>query len=54
MPILQFVGSCRNEADEMRLQKLKDRAIELKVDDHVEFYKNITYKYVPYINLLSS
>lgn len=44
MPKLQFVGSCRNEADEMRLQKLKDQAVELKVDSHVEFYKNVTYR----------
>lgn len=29
----------------MRLQKLKDQAIELKVDDNVEFYKNVTYRY---------
>ncbi|KAK1365043.1 hypothetical protein POM88_040604 [Heracleum sosnowskyi] len=43
-PILQFVGTCRNEADEMRLQKLKDQAIELNVDDYVEFYKDITYR----------
>ena len=47
MPILQFVGSCQNEAEERRLQKLKDRAIELKVDDHVEFYKNVARKYGP-------
>ncbi|KAL3837760.1 hypothetical protein ACJIZ3_022351 [Penstemon smallii] len=42
-PKLQFVGSCRNEADEKRLQHLKDRAIELKVDNDVEFHKNVTY-----------
>nr|AEG76894.1 putative glycosyl transferase family 1 protein [Linum usitatissimum] len=31
-PKLQFVGSCRNKADEERLQNLKDKAIELKID----------------------
>lgn len=43
-PKLQFVGSCRNESDEERLQKLKDRAGELKVDGDVEFYKNAMYR----------
>nr|GFC00253.1 GDP-Man:Man(3)GlcNAc(2)-PP-Dol alpha-1,2-mannosyltransferase [Tanacetum cinerariifolium] len=43
-PKLQFVGSCRNDADEARLQNLKDLAIELKVEDDVEFYKNVTYR----------
>ncbi|PWA71247.1 UDP-Glycosyltransferase superfamily protein [Artemisia annua] len=43
-PKLQFVGSCRNDADEARLQSLKDLAIELKVEDDVEFYKNVTYR----------
>ncbi|CAA7028910.1 unnamed protein product [Microthlaspi erraticum] len=43
-PKLQFVGSCRNESDEERLQKLKDRAVELKVDGNVEFYKNAMYR----------
>ncbi|KAL7107619.1 hypothetical protein ACP275_06G066700 [Erythranthe tilingii] len=42
-PKLQFVGSCRNEADEKRLQYLKDRANELKLDNDVEFHKNVTY-----------
>ncbi|GFQ04848.1 gdp-man:man(3)glcnac(2)-pp-dol alpha-1 2-mannosyltransferase [Phtheirospermum japonicum] len=42
-PKLQFVGSCRNEADEKRLQNLKDRANELKLDGDVEFHKNVTY-----------
>ncbi|XP_075513382.1 LOW QUALITY PROTEIN: GDP-Man:Man(3)GlcNAc(2)-PP-Dol alpha-1,2-mannosyltransferase-like [Primulina tabacum] len=42
-PKLQFVGSCRNEADERRLQHLKDRARELKVESDVEFHKNVTY-----------
>ncbi|KAK6135794.1 hypothetical protein DH2020_010360 [Rehmannia glutinosa] len=42
-PKLQFVGSCRNEADEKRLQNLKDRANELKLDSDVEFHKNVTY-----------
>ena len=45
-PKLQFVGSCRNESDEERLQKLKDRAVELKVDGDVEFYKNAMYRYL--------
>ncbi|KAA8534057.1 hypothetical protein F0562_031750 [Nyssa sinensis] len=43
-PKLQFVGSCRNKADEVRLQNLKDRAIELKVEEDVEFYKNLMYR----------
>lgn len=43
-PKLQFVGSCRNEADEKRLQCLKDRAKELKLDSDVEFHKNVTYR----------
>lgn len=42
-PKLQFVGSCRNEADEKRLQCLKDWAKELKLDSGVEFHKNVTY-----------
>ncbi|KAH0930543.1 hypothetical protein HID58_016270, partial [Brassica napus] len=44
-PKLQFVGSCRNESDEERLQKLKDRADELKLDGDVEFYKKAMYRY---------
>ncbi|XP_009786937.2 GDP-Man:Man(3)GlcNAc(2)-PP-Dol alpha-1,2-mannosyltransferase isoform X2 [Nicotiana tabacum] len=43
-PIIQLVGSCRNEADEKRLQNLKDLAIKLNVDDHVEFHKNVMYR----------
>ncbi|CAN1748700.1 GDP-Man:Man(3)GlcNAc(2)-PP-Dol alpha-1,2-mannosyltransferase [Linum perenne] len=43
-PKLQFVGSCRNKADEARLQNLKDKAIELKVDGDVEFHKNVMYR----------
>ncbi|KAJ8769475.1 hypothetical protein K2173_002965 [Erythroxylum novogranatense] len=43
-PKLQFVGSCRYSADEERLQKLRDKAIELKVDGDVEFHKNVTYR----------
>nr|GFD47387.1 GDP-Man:Man(3)GlcNAc(2)-PP-Dol alpha-1,2-mannosyltransferase [Tanacetum cinerariifolium] len=35
---------CRNDADEARLQNLKELAIELKVEDDVEFYKNVTYR----------
>ncbi|XP_019071722.1 GDP-Man:Man(3)GlcNAc(2)-PP-Dol alpha-1,2-mannosyltransferase isoform X2 [Solanum lycopersicum] len=42
-PKIQLVGSCRNEADEKRLQNLKDLAIKLNVDDHVEFHKNVLY-----------
>ncbi|XP_042030912.1 GDP-Man:Man(3)GlcNAc(2)-PP-Dol alpha-1,2-mannosyltransferase-like [Salvia splendens] len=45
-PKLQFVGSCRNEADEMRLQHLKDRSKELELDSDVEFHKNVTYSVV--------
>ncbi|XP_058743878.1 GDP-Man:Man(3)GlcNAc(2)-PP-Dol alpha-1,2-mannosyltransferase [Vicia villosa] len=43
-PKLQFVGSCRNKSDEDRLQMLKDKAIELNVNEQVEFHKNVTYK----------
>ncbi|KAJ9160356.1 hypothetical protein P3X46_025764 [Hevea brasiliensis] len=43
-PKLQFVGSCRNQWDEERLQKLKDKAVELKVDEDVQFYKNVMYR----------
>ncbi|KAL6541623.1 asparagine-linked glycosylation protein [Orobanche gracilis] len=43
VPKLQFVGSCRNEADEKRLQHLKDRTNELKLDNDVEFHKNVIY-----------
>ncbi|KAF7838465.1 GDP-Man:Man(3)GlcNAc(2)-PP-Dol alpha-1,2-mannosyltransferase [Senna tora] len=43
-PKLQFVGSCRNKSDEERLQMLKEKAVELNVDKHVEFYKNLTYR----------
>lgn len=45
-PKLQFVGSCRNKSDEERLQSLKDKAIELKVDRDVEFHKNVMYRSV--------
>ncbi|KAI3989846.1 hypothetical protein MKX01_040816 [Papaver californicum] len=43
-PKLQFVGSCRNQEDEQRLQKLKDKVIELNVEKDVEFYKNLLYR----------
>ncbi|CAO2838368.1 unnamed protein product [Amaranthus hypochondriacus] len=43
-PKLQLVGSCRNKADENRLQKLKELAVELKVEKDVEFHKNIMYR----------
>jgi alpha-1,2-mannosyltransferase len=43
-PTLLFVGSCRNQADEQRLQNLKDLAIKLKVEDYVEFHKNLLYR----------
>ena len=46
-PKLQFVGSCRNNSDEERLQNLKNEAIELKVDGDVEFHKNLLYRFVP-------
>jgi alpha-1,2-mannosyltransferase len=45
-PKLQFVGSCRNKEDLERLQKLKDRAIELHINELVEFHKDIPYMYV--------
>ncbi|KAI3458523.1 hypothetical protein Pfo_015186 [Paulownia fortunei] len=50
-PKLQFVGSCRNEADEKRLQHLKDRANELELGSDVEFHKNVTYSEL--VSLLS-
>ncbi|KAK9683466.1 hypothetical protein RND81_10G143000 [Saponaria officinalis] len=43
-PKLQFVGSCRNKGDEDRLHKLKGLAIDLKVENDVEFHENILYK----------
>ncbi|GFZ15018.1 UDP-Glycosyltransferase superfamily protein [Actinidia rufa] len=43
-PKLQFVGSCRNKSDEERLQNLKKLATELKVEEDVEFYKNVMYR----------
>lgn len=52
-PKLQFVGSCRNKSDEERLQNLKNKAVELKVDADVEFHKNITYRSVPVSHILS-
>ncbi|KAL0341256.1 UNVERIFIED_CONTAM: GDP-Man:Man(3)GlcNAc(2)-PP-Dol alpha-1,2-mannosyltransferase [Sesamum radiatum] len=42
-PKLQFVGSCRNEADKKRLQCLRDHARELNVDSDVEFHENVPY-----------
>ncbi|KAG2630319.1 GDP-Man:Man(3)GlcNAc(2)-PP-Dol alpha-1,2-mannosyltransferase-like [Panicum virgatum] len=42
-PKLQFAGSCRNKEDLERLQKLKDRAFELHIDEIVEFHKDISY-----------
>lgn len=43
-PKLQLVGSCRNKADEERVQNLRNRATELKIDDDVEFHVNVMYK----------
>ncbi|GAB4846492.1 asparagine-linked glycosylation protein [Ancistrocladus abbreviatus] len=43
-PKLQFVGSCRNKADEDRVKNLKVKAVELKVENDVEFHVNITYR----------
>ncbi|KAI3992850.1 hypothetical protein MKX01_028149 [Papaver californicum] len=43
-PKLQFVGSCRNQEDEQRLQRLKEKAIELNVEKDVEFYRNLLYR----------
>ena len=51
-PKLQLVGSCRNNADENRLQKLKEMAVELKVEKDVEFHKNIMYRYAVYENII--
>ncbi|TYI50516.1 hypothetical protein E1A91_D12G106500v1 [Gossypium mustelinum] len=38
-PKLQFVGSCRNKSDEERLQNLKDKVVQLNIQDDVEFHK---------------
>ncbi|RDX77767.1 GDP-Man:Man(3)GlcNAc(2)-PP-Dol alpha-1,2-mannosyltransferase, partial [Mucuna pruriens] len=43
-PKFQIVGSCRNKSDEDRLQMLKKKAVELNVNEHVEFHKNVTYR----------
>ncbi|KAK6932994.1 ALG11 mannosyltransferase, N-terminal [Dillenia turbinata] len=43
-PKFQFVGSCRNKKDEERLQKLKEKAIELEIENDVEFHKNVMYR----------
>ena len=43
-PKLQFAGSCRNKEDLERLQKLKDRAVELHIDELVEFHQDISYR----------
>ncbi|CAK9166069.1 unnamed protein product [Ilex paraguariensis] len=47
-PRLLFVGSCRNEADEKRLQNLKDPTVRLKVEEDVDFYKNVTYSFISF------
>ncbi|KAK8914541.1 GDP-Man:Man(3)GlcNAc(2)-PP-Dol alpha-1,2-mannosyltransferase [Platanthera zijinensis] len=51
-PKLQFVGSCRNNEDDERLQKIKRRATELGVEENVEFYKDV--KYSELVELLGS
>ncbi|KAJ3674317.1 hypothetical protein LUZ60_004933 [Juncus effusus] len=43
-PKLQMVGSCRNQEDLNRFQKLKEKCVELNIDDCVEFHKDVTYK----------
>ncbi|KAI4368423.1 hypothetical protein MLD38_016981 [Melastoma candidum] len=43
-PKLQFVGSCRNNSDEDRLESLKKKAMQLNIAGDVEFYKNIAYR----------
>ncbi|OAY80011.1 GDP-Man:Man(3)GlcNAc(2)-PP-Dol alpha-1,2-mannosyltransferase [Ananas comosus] len=43
-PKLQFVGSCRNEEDLDRLQRLKERTRELNMDEYVEFHKDVMYR----------
>ncbi|TYH58367.1 hypothetical protein ES332_D08G149100v1 [Gossypium tomentosum] len=42
-PKLQFVGSCRNKSDKERLKNLKDKAVQLNIQDDVEFHKNVMY-----------
>ena len=40
-------GSCRNDADEMRLQKLKDLAIELMIDADEMRFQKISFYFSP-------
>lgn len=49
-PKLQFVGSCRNEEDLDRLQRLKERTRELSMDEYVEFHKDVMYRYLLLFN----
>jgi alpha-1,2-mannosyltransferase len=41
---LVFVGSCRNQEDEDRVQNLRDFATHLALEDHVEFKVNASYQ----------
>ncbi|PKA56957.1 GDP-Man:Man(3)GlcNAc(2)-PP-Dol alpha-1,2-mannosyltransferase [Apostasia shenzhenica] len=43
-PKLQFVGSCRNKEDQVRLQNLKNRCMELNMEKYVEFHKDVKYR----------
>lgn len=40
----KIVGSCRNAADRDRLQKLKQRARDLEIENFVDFYENIPFE----------
>lgn len=51
-PKLQLVGSCRNKADEERLQKLKELALKLNVENDVEFHQNIIYRCAFHLNVI--
>ncbi|KAL3685039.1 hypothetical protein R1sor_003061 [Riccia sorocarpa] len=41
---LKVVGSCRNEEDEKRVQTLRDECKRLKIEAHVDFCVNVTYR----------
>lgn len=40
---LVFIGSCRNEEDEIRVKDMQDLAKHLSLEDNVEFKINLSY-----------
>ena len=40
---LKFVGGCRGEADELRLQSLRDLCVELKIENSVDFHVDVPF-----------